>query len=395
MYNIPRMKKEDFDYILSSVANMSAIPIRLYKKDKLINEYSIVKFPLDPATLYLDKILNLQDTIAIFKAPHFFFYGVVRTHGYEIVIGPTSYQLSETNIKNLSYDLKLPFNDYKKLKDALEMITSMPFTTFLQMLLMINFVLNHEKRQINEFFDIKTQEEITNENFNFDQEKFHYNSMDIEREILKIVRNGDLNALKAMTKNLKTLRAGTTSTNPARNMKNIFVAITTLASREAIKAGLDEEDALSTCDSLIMKSELANTYEELTNLFYETVYTFVKKVSIYKGNHDSDMANKLTTYILQNVSKNITLEEIANYFYISKSSLCANFKNEVGKTINDFILEKKIKISLDLLKDRTKTISYISEYLGFSSPPHFTKTFSKIIGGTPSEYRAKINERKN
>ena len=389
------MKKDDFEYILSSIANMSAIPIRLYKKDKMVNTFSVVKFPLDPVALYIDKILSLKDTISIFNAPHFFFYGTVRTQGYQIVLGPTSYRLSETNVKNLSYDLKLPLNDYKKLKDALEMITSMPFTTFLQMLLMINFVLNHEKREISDFFDIKTQEEIKNENYNFDQDKYHYNSMDIEREILKIVRNGDLNALEAMTKNLKTLRAGTTAPNPARNMKNIFVAITTLASREAIKVGVDEEDALSACDSLIMKSELANTSEELTNLFYEAVYTFVKKVSFYKGNKSSEMANKLTTYILQNISKNITLEEIANYFYISKSSLCAKFKNEVGKTINDFILEKKIQISLDLLKDKTKSISYISEYLGFSSPPHFTKTFLKIIGETPTEYRNRISENRN
>lgn len=389
------MKKDDFEYILSSIANMSAIPIRLYKKDKMVNTFSVVKFPLDPVALYIDKILSLKDTISIFNAPHFFFYGTVRTQGYQIVLGPTSYRLSETNVKNLSYDLKLPLNDYKKLKDALEMITSMPFTTFLQMLLMINFVLNHEKREISDFFDIKTQEEIKNENYNFDQDKYHYNSMDIEREILKIVRNGNLNALEAMTKNLKTLRAGTTAPNPARNMKNIFVAITTLASREAIKVGVDEEDALSACDSLIMKSELANTSEELTNLFYEAVYTFVEKVSFYKGNKSSEMANKLTTYILQNISKNITLEEIANYFYISKSSLCAKFKNEVGKTINDFILEKKIQISLDLLKDKTKSISYISEYLGFSSPPHFTKTFLKIIGETPTEYRNRIYENKN
>lgn len=389
------MKKDDFEYILSSIANMSAIPIRLYKKDKMVNTFSVVKFPLDPVALYIDKILSLKDTISIFNAPHFFFYGTVRTQGYQIVLGPTSYRLSETNVKNLSYDLKLPLNDYKKLKDALEMITSMPFTTFLQMLLMINFVLNHEKREISDFFDIKTQEEIKNENYNFDQDKYHYNSMDIEREILKIVRNGNLNALEAMTKNLKTLRAGTTAPNPARNMKNIFVAITTLASREAIKVGVDEEDALSACDSLIMKSELANTSEELTNLFYEAVYTFVEKVSFYKGNKSSEMANKLTTYILQNISKNITLEEIANYFYISKSSLCAKFKNEVGKTINDFILEKKIQISLDLLKDKTKSISYISEYLGFSSPPHFTKTFLKIIGETPTEYRNRICENKN
>ncbi len=384
------MKKEDFDYILSSIANISALPIRLYKKGKMIDYYSVIKFPLDPASLYEKEILNIEDKVSIFDAPHLFFYGYIKCKDYQIIVGPTSYHLTESNIKDLSYDLKLPLNEYKKLFDALQMTTSMPFITFLQMILMINYVLNHEKREINEFFNYKEQDELNSELNTKHEENYHYNSLEIEKTILSIIRNGDINSLNAIAKSIKTIRAGTTAKNPVRNIKNIFVAITTLASREAIKAGVDEEEALSTCDTLLLKSELTNTSEEMTNLFYESIYTFTKKVWAYKGNNDSEIANKLTTYIIQNLSKNITLEEVANYFYISKSSLCAKFKKEVGKTINEFILDKKIQISLELLKDKTKTISYISEYLGFSSPPHFTKTFLKITGETPTKYREKL-----
>ncbi len=387
------MEKEDFDYILNSIANISALPIRLYHKNKMINYYSIIDFPLDPIKIYEKDILKLKGNVATFSAPYFFFYGLIKVNEYKIVIGPTSISLREDNIKSLSYDLELPLNLYQKFKNAIEMTTSMPFTTFFQMVLLMNFVLNNEKREISEFIDPKLSPNIEkkyNESL-INSEKYHFNSLAVEKELIKIISNGDLNALDVFVKNIKTIRSGTIAQTPLRNFKNLFIVNTTLMTRAAIKAGVDEEDAFSTSDALIMKLELLNDMKEVTNLYLDAVYTFTKKVSYYKGNNESEMANKLTTYILENISKNITLDDIASNFYISKSSLCSKFKNEVGITINEFILKKKIQFSLDLLKDKKKSIAYISEYLGFSSPPHFTKTFLKIMHITPSEYRNKLN----
>ena len=387
------MEKEDFDYILNSIANISALPIRLYHKNKMVNYYSIIDFPLDPIKIYEKDILKLKGNVATFSAPYFFFYGLIKVNEYKIVIGPTSISLREDNIKSLSYDLELPLNLYQKFKNAIEMTTSMPFTTFFQMVLLMNFVLNNEKREISEFIDPKLSPNIEkkyNESL-INSEKYHFNSLAVEKELIKIISNGDLNALDVFVKNIKTIRSGTIAQTPLRNFKNLFIVNTTLMTRAAIKAGVDEEDAFSTSDALIMKLELLNDMKEVTNLYLDAVYTFTKKVSYYKGNNESEMANKLTTYILENISKNITLDDIASNFYISKSSLCSKFKNEVGITINEFILKKKIQFSLDLLKDKKKSIAYISEYLGFSSPPHFTKTFLKIMHITPSEYRNKLN----
>lgn len=82
-------------------------------------------------------------------------------------------------------------------------------------------------------------------------------------------------------------------------------------------------------------------------------------VSYVKNNNNSPLANKVTNYILQNISSRISLDEIANHFFISKTYLCKMFKKENGITLNNFILKKKVEISKLLLEDETKTISFI------------------------------------
>ena len=62
----------------------------------------------------------------------------------------------------------------------------------------------------------------------------------------------------------------------------------------------------------------------------------------------------------------------------------------MNMTINDFILRKKIDIAKSLLLERNKTLAYISKYLGFSSPPHFSSTFKKYVGISPKEYSQNI-----
>ena len=77
-------------------------------------------------------------------------------------------------------------------------------------------------------------------------------------------------------------------------------------------------------------------------------------------------------------------------FSFQKLTYAKCSKKENGITLNNFILKKKVEISKLLLEDETKTISFISNYLGFSSQPHFTKTFIEFENISPKEYRSKI-----
>ena len=65
------------------------------------------------------------------------------------------------------------------------------------MLIMINYVLNNEKKSISEFLNlVPTNSEVKIRNQKEDEKvskEYHYNSLAIEKEMLNIVKSGDLN----------------------------------------------------------------------------------------------------------------------------------------------------------------------------------------------------------
>ncbi len=63
------------------------------------------------------------------------------------------------------------------------------------------------------------------------------------------------------------------------------------------------------------------------------------------------------------------------------------FKKETGQTLNDFIHQVKTEKAKALLADRSKSILQISDYLGYSSPSHFSRVFHAYCGVTPAGYR--------
>ena len=385
----------DINYICDSISNISAIPVRIYKNGKLINIYSIVNFPIDPMILYEKEILKHKENIFAFAAPYFYYYGIINYQNYQIILGPSSTSSDDSNAFNLMYDLNIPSKDKESFLSAIKTSSVIPFTTFMEMLLMINYVLNGEKRSIGDFVSIDNipaivpQDQTVNAKIS---QEYHYNSLSTEKEIIKIVKSGDVILLDNLVKNMKPVRSGFLSKNPLKQERILFICTITLVSRAAIEAGVDPEHALTLSDNYIQKCQLLNKEEDVRNLYYESIREYTTLVSYLKNNDGSSIANKVTNYLLQNLSKRISLQEIADYFYVSKTYLCKIFKKETGITLNNFLLKKKIEISKLLLQDEDKTILFISDYLGFSSQPHFTKTFLEFEKITPKEYREKIKK---
>ena len=98
----------------------------------------------------------------------------------------------------------------------------------------------------------------------------------------------------------------------------------------------------------------------------------------------------IVSYINKQYMKKITLDDIANRFYISKYYLCRAFKQIIGLSVIDFINAKRLSEVALLLQNTDKTISQISASVGFSSQAFFIKKFKKTYGETPSEYRRRF-----
>ncbi len=105
---------------------------------------------------------------------------------------------------------------------------------------------------------------------------------------------------------------------------------------------------------------------------------------------DSALNDKLKSilhYLDEHYTENISLDSLAEQFYISKYYLSRQFKKEYGTTIIQYILTKKITNAKELLRYSNSSIEEIARLCGIDDASYFNKVFKKMEGCTASEYR--------
>ena len=95
-------------------------------------------------------------------------------------------------------------------------------------------------------------------------------------------------------------------------------------------------------------------------------------------------------YIKENLDSQITLESIALSLHCSTSTVVNAFRKEFGKTIIQYVTEKKMERACELLKDKSHSIKEIALKCGYSEPGYFTKTFTKYYGISPTDWRLRV-----
>ncbi len=104
-------------------------------------------------------------------------------------------------------------------------------------------------------------------------------------------------------------------------------------------------------------------------------------------NLENSLAKDLTEYLEAHLYSRVTLEELSEHFHFGVSTLCGIFKKNTGQTILHYFLELKINEAKRLLREDNRTVSEISELLGFESPQYFSRIFRKFVGISPRDFR--------
>ncbi len=105
-----------------------------------------------------------------------------------------------------------------------------------------------------------------------------------------------------------------------------------------------------------------------------------------KGNH---LVNDIITYINQSFSHNISLEEISKKFYMDKFYISRLFKEQVGVTVWNYVIFRRLSAFNDLIRANT---SIEDAYLrvGFKNYSNFFRLYKKHMNMTPSEYKKTV-----
>lgn len=120
---------------------------------------------------------------------------------------------------------------------------------------------------------------------------------------------------------------------------------------------------------------------KLIDLLYK-----LNKLSINTESDQLQNSNikNILTYINDNITTPLSLEDIASHFYISKYHLCHLFKQHTGLTINNYINRKRLLIAREHV-ELGKSLTDASFEAGFRNYTSFYKMYVRDYGQSPSK----------
>ena len=145
---------------------------------------------------------------------------------------------------------------------------------------------------------------------------------------------------------------------------------------------MESENAMKLLESCFSFKELHQKLTQKTELLFEAAR--------------SHMPENSTIYLIKEYihshyhNEALSVRDIGSQVYLSASYVCTYFKNETGQTINQYLTDYRMKKAKELLADSRYQIADISSKVGYSNGNYFSKSFKKLTGLSPSDYREKM-----
>ena len=114
------------------------------------------------------------------------------------------------------------------------------------------------------------------------------------------------------------------------------------------------------------------------------LYNASSENDIHSGNFNSTIS-LLLTYIKENLTGDLCLDNLALHANMNKHHLCKLFKKNTGITINRYISSKRIAQAKKMLI-LGDSVTEAAAKSGFNSLSHFIRTFNQMTGMSPTAY---------
>ena len=98
---------------------------------------------------------------------------------------------------------------------------------------------------------------------------------------------------------------------------------------------------------------------------------------------------KVINFIQKDLSRKVTLREMARSVNLSPTHLRALFKSEIGMTPVQYQKKLRLLEAKTLLESTFLNVQEIMVQVGLSDDSHFVRDFKKLYGLTPAQYRTR------
>jgi AraC-like DNA-binding protein len=234
-----------------------------------------------------------------------------------------------------------------------------------------------------------TDSEETLVNISLMEKRYNY-----ENELIQAVSLGQTHKVDQLLTGLNELSFEKRSSDPLRNMKNYCIIMNTLFRKAAESGGVMPIYLDKVSSDFAYKIEQVSNLSNIQLLMKEIFRSYCRLVRKHSMKNYSPIVQKTIIFIESDLSSNLTLSSLAGMQNVSGGYLSSIFKKETGKTVTEYIREKRIKHAIHLLTTTHLQIQTVAADCGILDLQYFSKIFKKHTGMTPKEYRdsAKIKK---
>ncbi len=212
---------------------------------------------------------------------------------------------------------------------------------------------------------------------------YFYFPIDREIDIATALRTGDSERSLKIVDSLLETNTGIQNISP-KAIRNLFFSAYMIGLRimsESECHNLEESDPAE-----LMSSETINDMREIVALFYHRVCSNCRNG---RAGHTAIMVHRIEQFVSEHYAdKNLSLTTLADHLGMSTSHVSRFFNSHFNRSFPDYLNHFRITKAIELMTaERGLMMKDLSERVGYYNPVTFRRSFKRVTGSTPTEYR--------
>ena len=177
---------------------------------------------------------------------------------------------------------------------------------------------------------------------------------------------------------------------PLELMRTLSTDLVTAFTMFAFEQNIDTKQLLYAGRSPGEAILLSSTLDDIFNVLENTACCIFDCISEKSQAETISTIRRIKKYVWTHISEDPTLETLSEVVFLTPNYISTLFKKETGISFKDYVTETKIQKAKELLKSNQLKIQDVAQAVGYHSTPYFSKTFKRVTGMYPSEYRVEI-----
>lgn len=140
----------------------------------------------------------------------------------------------------------------------------------------------------------------------------------------------------------------------------------------------------------LAKNKKASSLYQIGHLYLfldQLIQSSASQKEMTEGKLKDFYVREAVTFIEQNCSQPITIEDIAGFCNLNRSYLGKIFRESMNQTLQQFLIYFRMNKAAEMLKFSDMSINEIGRSVGYPNQLHFSRAFKKTYGTSPSQWR--------